>query len=587
MENIFSGLALIIVIGALVAFIMRVIGQPLMIGHIITGILVGPALFRIADDPESLRIFADIGIALLLFIIGLGMNPRVVKEVGRASSVTAVVEIALISFAGWMAAVALGLPKREAVFLGIGLAINSTIVALKLLSDKKEQGRLYGKLTIGTSLVEDIFVAIALLFIAASQNGQLLSLVPFAKLVFLGALIGAGMYIFSTKILPKIQRLLASDQELLFLFAIAWGLGSGALLARIGFSLEVGAFAAGVFLASFPYAQEIASRLRPLRDFFVIVFFIALGAGVSFANFSSMFWMILAGLVIVLLLKPLIVMSTLGFLGYTKRVSFKTATMLTHVSEFSVIFVILGERQGLISQSAVTILTFVAIISIAVSTYIVTYNDKVYDYFEKYLGLFERRKTRTETIPEAHHELVLFGYQRGGHEFVNLFKKLKKRYVVIDYDPEVVDTMDHRKINYLYGDATDEELLDEAGVQHAKLIVSTIPDFDINAFLLKYMAAKNPKAVVILHADDPFEAAKLYEGGASYVILPHYLGSEQVSAFISKSGFSKGAFRKQRVKHLEYLEKHYGALEKLNQIHEKKLGRTIVRGVTALAAKKA
>ncbi|HEY5549721.1 MAG TPA: cation:proton antiporter [Candidatus Saccharimonadales bacterium] len=585
MENIFSGLALIIVVGAVVAFIMRVIGQPLMVGHIITGILVGPALFHIADDPESLRIFADLGIALLLFIIGLGMNPRVVKEVGRTSSITAIVEIVFVSLAGWMAAVALGLPRREAIFLGIGLAINSTIVALKLLSDKKEQGRLYGKLTIGTSLVEDILVAIALLFVAASQNGQWLSFGPFMKLAFLGALIGVGMYLFSSKILPNIQKLLASDQELLFLFAIAWGLGSGALLAKIGFSLEVGAFAAGVFLASFPYAQEIASRLRPLRDFFVIVFFIALGTGVSFTNFSGMVWMILAGLAIVLLLKPLIVMSTLGFLGYTKRVSFKTATMLTHVSEFSIIFIILGERQGLIQQRAVTILTFVAIISIAISTYLVTYNDKVYDYFEKYLDMFERRKTRFETVPEQHHELVLFGYQRGGHEFVNLFKKLKKKYVVIDYDPEVVDTMENRKVNYLYGDATDEELLEEAGVQRAKLVVSTIPDFDVNAFLLKYMEDKNPRAVLILHADDPFEAAKFYEAGASYVILPHYIGSEQVSTFIGKSGLSKEVFRKQRIKHLEYLEKHYGALEKISQLNEKKLGRTIVKSVTALTTK--
>ena len=585
MENIFSGLSLIIVIGAVVAFIMRKLGQPLMIGHIITGILVGPAIFHIANDPESLRVFADLGIALLLFIIGLGMNPRVVKEVGKSSTITSAVEIVTVSLIGWMAAVALGLPRREAVFLGIGLAINSTIVALKLLSDKKEQGRLYGKLTIGTSLVEDILVAIVLLFIAASQNGDLLSLGPFIKLTLEGVLIGLGMYLFAAKVLPKIQKTLASDQELLFLFAIAWGLGSGALLAKIGFSLEVGAFAAGIFLASFPYAQEIASRLRPLRDFFVIVFFIALGTGVSFTGFGSMIWMILAGLIIVLLIKPLIVMSTLGVLGYTKRVSFKTATMLTHVSEFSIILVILGERQGLIQSNVVTILTFVAIISIATSTYLVTYNDRVYSYLEKYLEMFERRKTHADSIPEQHYELVLFGYQRGGHEFVNLFKKLKKKYVVIDYDPEVVDTMDNRKINYIYGDATDEELLEEAGVQKAKLVVSTIPDFDVNSFLLKYMEDKNPRAVLILHADDPFEAAKFYEAGASYVILPHYIGSEQVSAFIGKSGLSKEVFRKQRIKHLEYLEKHYGALEKLNQIHEKKLGRTIVRGVTALTTK--
>jgi hypothetical protein len=178
-------------------------------------------------------------------------------------------------------------------------------------------------------------------------------------------------------------------------------------------------------------------------------------------------------------------MSTLGFQGYTKRFSFNNDTMITHVSEFSIILVILGERQGIIQTNIVTILTFVAIISIAASTYLVTYNDKVFSYLEKYLEMFERRKTHAEAVPEQHYELVLFGYQRGGHEFVSLFKKLKKKYVVIDYDPDVVDTMDNRKVNYIYGDATDEELLEEAGVQHAKLVVSTIPDFDVKSFLLK------------------------------------------------------------------------------------------------------
>ncbi|HLG91247.1 MAG TPA: NAD-binding protein, partial [Candidatus Saccharimonadales bacterium] len=288
---------------------------------------------------------------------------------------------------------------------------------------------------------------------------------------------------------------------------------------------------------------------------------------------------------IVLLIKPLIIMSTLGLMGYTKRVSFKTATMLTHVSEFSMIFVILGQRQGLIQQNIVTILTFVAIISIAISTYLVTFNDRVYEYFEKYLDMFERRKTRVELMPEKRYELVLFGYQRGGHEFINLFKKLKKKYVVVDYDPEVIDIIERRRINYLYGDATDVELLEEAGVQHAKLVVSAIPDFDVSAFLLKYLNTNNPQAVSIFHADDPFEAAKLYEAGASYVILPHYIGSEKVSSFIAKSGLAKQMFRKERVKHLDYLERHYGALEKLNQMHERKLGRTIVKGVAALTTK--
>ncbi len=586
MENIFSGLSLIIAIGAAVSLFMRYIRQPLIIGYILTGILVGPAVFSVLHSPKSLTVFGDIGIALLLFIIGLGMNPRVIKEVGRPAVLVTATQMVVVASLSWLLLTALGLSHTEALFVSFGLTVNSTIVALKLLSDKKEIGRLYGKLTIGASLVEDIIAAIALIFIASADNGHW-SIGPVFSLAFKGVVIGAGMYFVTRHLLPKAQKLIASDQELLFLCAIAWGLGSAALLAKAGFSMEIGALAAGISLASLPYAPEIGARLRPLRDFFVIVFFISLGTELTFSNFGELFWPIIFGTIIVVALKPLTVMTTLGFLGYTKRTSFKTAITLSQVSEFSIILVILGVSKGLIDQHIVTMLTFIALISIAISTYMVTFGDQLYAKLEKHLNMFERRKESREQIPaEERNELVLFGYQRGGHEFTNLFKKLKKKYVVIDYDPEVADLMDSRKINYLYGDATDVELLEEAGVTHAKLVVSTIPDLDVNAFLLNYLKLNNPQAIGIFHADDPLDAAKLYEAGASYVILPHYIGSEKVSSFISKSGLAKHAFRKERIKHLDYLERHYGALEKLSEINEKRVGRTIIRSMTHLTKAK-
>jgi len=582
MDNIFSGLSIIIAIGAAVALFMRTIGQPLLIGHIITGIIVGPVALNILDNPHSLNVFGDIGIALLLFIIGLGMNPGVIKEVGKPSFISGTIEIISVTVIGWLLLQAFGLSSRDALFIGFGLGINSTIVALKLLGDKKELGRLYGKLTIGTSLVEDVIAAVALLLVASAKDGNLLSVGPLIGLAFKGALVGLAMYIVSKEILPRLQKLIASDQELLFLTAIAIGLGSAALFSKIGLSMEVGALAAGVMLATRPYAPEIGARLRPLRDFFVIVFFIALGTELTFSSFSHFFWPIIVGTLVVVVAKPIIVMTSLGFLGYTKRTSFMTAATLSQVSEFSIIFVILGSQKHLVNHDIVSVLTFIALISIASSTYLVTYSDKVYAAIKDKLDMFEHAKAEGEALPSERNDLVLFGYQRGGHEFINLFKKMKQRYVVIDYDPEVIDTIEQRKINYLYGDANDVELLEEAGVQHAKLIVSTIPDYQVNMFLLNYLKTRNPRAITIVHADDPFEAAKLYEAGASYVVLPHYIGSEKVSEFIGKSGLSKSAFRKQRVQHLGYLEKHYGALEKLSEINEKKIGRSIVRTMATL-----
>ncbi|OGL25048.1 hypothetical protein A2884_01600 [Candidatus Saccharibacteria bacterium RIFCSPHIGHO2_01_FULL_48_12] len=582
MDDIFVDLSLIIAIGAVVSLLMHLARQPLMIGYILTGILVGPAVLQIIDSPESLTVFGQIGIALLLFIIGLGINPNVVKEVGRPAVITTILNIGVVGVVGWLIMSGLGLNSTAAFFVAIGLTINSTVVALKLLSDKKEQGRLYGKLTVGILLVEDIVAAVLILLVASSQNGQLLALGSLAGVIIKGTLVGVIMYLLGKVALPRIQRSIASDQELLFLTAIAIGLGSAALFSKIGLSLELGALAGGIMLASQPYALEVAARLRPLRDFFVIVFFISLGTELTSNQFSDLILYIIAGSAVVIILKPLIITAALGFLGYTKRTSFMTALMLTQVSEFSIILVILGSQKGFIDPQIVALLTFIALISIAVSTYLVTFSDKVYGVFEERLNLFERKKFEGEALPSERNDLVLFGYQRGGHEFINLFKKMKRPYVVIDYDPEVIDVVERRKINYLYGDATDMELLEEAGVSQAKLVVSTIPDYQINSLILKYLADNNPRSISIIHADDPGEAAKMYAAGASYVILPHYIGSEKVSEFISRSGLAKSAFRKQRIKHLQYLEKHYGALEKINSIHEKKLGRAIVKGVASL-----
>ncbi|HXY18263.1 MAG TPA: cation:proton antiporter [Candidatus Nitrosopolaris sp.] len=586
MDTVFSGLSLIIVVAALMALVMRLINQPLIIGHILTGIIVGPAVLHIAKAPGTLALFSDLGIALLLFIIGLGLNPRVIKEVGRTASIVGGSQVLVITVLGFLAAKFFGLGNNASMFVGFSLAISSTIIILKLISDKKEQGRLYGKIAVSVSLVQDI-IAIALVVFTSASSHQSIAYGSLLSLLIKALVAGWVIYAVSFRILPRFHHVIAESQEFLFLFAIAWGLGSAALFQKIGLSTEIGALLAGICLAPLPSAPEIGARLRPLRDFFLVVFFIALGSKLTLSSIGAHLGLIIAGVVIAAILKPLVAMSVLGFLGYTKRTSFKAAISLAQVSEFSIVLIIIALNKGLINSDIVSAIVFMTLISIAASTYMITFSDQLFGVFENYLGMFERRKAQSELKPEASNELVLFGYQRGGHEFINLFKKLKKKYVVIDYDPEVIDVIEERKLNYLYGDATDVELLEEAGVEHAKLIVSTIPDHQTNMVLLNYLKTKNPQAIVIIHADDPYEAAKLYEAGASYVILPHYLGSEKVSEFIAKSGLSKSTFRKQRVRHLDYLEKHYGALEKLNEINERKLGRSIVKRVTSLSKAKA
>ena len=555
-QNIFAELSLIIALAAGVSLIMRLIRQPQIIGYIITGIIVGPSALHLVESAQTIEVFASIGIALLLFIIGLGLNPRVIKEVGRVAAIAGVLQIFLTAAFAWGGGKILGLTNTEAIFFGVALSFSSTIIILKLLSDKKEQSRLYGKIAIGLLLVQDVLATIALLFVT-SQGSSGFSSHQLIVLIAKALVITIPLFFIGNVILPRFSKLIAGSQELLFLFAIGWGFGTAALFEAAGFSLEIGALLAGVALAGLPYTREISARLRPLRDFFIIVFFITLGTQLSFGNFGKLLPGIIMATVIVVVIKPLIILSIMGLMGYTKRTSFKAAVSMAQISEFSLVFIILGSKQNLVSQELVSIITMVALVSIAISAYLIIYSDKLFTVFEKSLSMFESRKRHFEKESRHHYDLVLFGYQKGGHEFLKVFQALKKRFIIIDYDPEVIDVLEHRELPYLYGDATDIELLEEAGLDKAKLIVSTISDHNTNQFLLELLDKINPRAVVILHAETVDEANELYEQGASYVVMPHYIGSEKIGSFIKKSGLKKSEFKKYREKHLAYLQNHY------------------------------
>lgn len=548
--SIFIQLSLVIVVAAGLSFLMRLLKQPLIMGYILSGILVGPAFLGLIHDTEAFETFGELGIALLLFIIGLGLNAAVVKSLGKVVLLASLVEVTAIGLLGYAAGALLGFSTIESVLIGLSLIFSSTIIILKVLSDKKEQGRLYGQIAIGVILVEDLIAIFALLLVAGLSKSNGLGLGELGPLLLYGGLIGIGLTFASIKILPRLTRFFAGSQELLFLFAIAYGLGIATLFELAGLKLEIGALFAGVSLASLPYAQEMAARLKPLRDFFIVVFFIVLGESFSFGNLTAGIVPALILSAIAVIGKPLFIMAALGVLGYTKRTSFKAGIHLSQISEFSIVLIVFAQSVGVVDGYLSAIITLVALITIAISTYLMKYDDKLFALFENRLRLFEGRLVKEERRPVHRYPLVLFGYKKGGHEFVRTFREMKKKYVVVDYNPEVIETLEHQHVHFMYGDATDVELLDEIGIAHAELIVSTISDFSTNQELTRIVRHRNPHAVIIVHADSYNEAAELYQLGATYVMLPHFIGSERISAFLRRRGTSKEAFEQYRQKHL-------------------------------------
>ncbi len=208
--------------------------------------------------------------------------------------------------------------------------------------------------------------------------------------------------------------------------------------------------------------------------------------------------------------------------------------------------VVLANQAGIVSDKISAIITLVAIITIAVSTYLMKYDNWLYSKFERSLRLFERSIVSEDAHEAKAYPLILFGYKNGGNQFVKTFKGMHQRYVVVDYDPEVIEELDEKHVPYLYGDVTDPELLSEINIEKAKLIVNTVSEHSVNVATVSYVMRRNKDVVLICYSKDHNEAAELYELGATYVMLPHFIGTEQISSFIRAHGTDKKAFDRYR-----------------------------------------
>lgn len=559
--SLFGILSLVIVLATIVSGLMRLLRQPLIVGYILTGVLLGPAVLHIIPNTGAFTVFSNIGIALLLFIIGLGLNTTVIGKLGKVVLVASVVQMGVTLGVGYLAATVFGFNRATALIIGVALMFSSTIIIVKILNDKREQTRLYAQISIGVLLLQDLAASIALVLLAAGKSGDL-SPTDISFLLIKGVLLGGFLLLVSSQVLSRLARFIADSQEFLFLFALGWGFGIATLFEVAGFSIEVGALFAGVSLASMPFAQEAAARLKPLRDFFVVVFFIALGETLNFAHISEALWPAMVFSAIVILIKPFATLVSLGGLGYTKQTSFKSSVTLSQVSEFSLVFVVLAVSSGVVTESVSTIVTITAIITIGISTYLMKYDDELFNTLEHSLRFFERKVVRSENYQTAQHPMILFGYHKGGQEFVKAFKAMRRKFIVVDYNPEVVEELEHKNIEFMYGDATDLELLEELNLNKTKLIVSTITDFETNQTLLSHIMKVNPQAIVICHSDNYEEAAALYHLGATYVMMPHLIGSERISNFVKRAGLNHKEFASYREKHLMLLESQLKAAQK-------------------------
>ena len=553
MELVFIQLAVILIVAFIVSYIARLFKQPVMLGYIIAGVIISPFIIKFGASHEITNFFSKLGVAFLLFIVGLHMNPRVLREIGISSLVIGIVQMVitfLLSFA--LALYVLGFNVVSSAYIGIALAFSSTIIILKFLADKREIESLYGKISIGILITQDLVAIAILMGISSTASG-----VNFSSFALKGILGGIALivvlFLIGYSILPRIVKNIAKHQELLFLFSITWAFAIGALFNYLGFSIEIGALIAGIVLSISAYSIEISSKIKPLRDFFLIVFFIILGLNIDISSIGSILVNAIILSIAVLVLKSVIVMALMAFAGYTKRTNFIVGTTLAQISEFSLVIVALGVSLEHVPQEVLSTLTLTAIITMTVSTYLIIYSNDFYKKAHKFASFFEKSSVKRETKVKKEYDAILFGYNRIGFSILKSFKEIKKSYLVVDFDPDTIATLNKLGIPALYGDVDDEALLSELPLEKLQLAVSTIPEFETNEILIRTIKKENKNAVVIVRASSIEDAMRLYRVGADYVLTPHFIGGDYLAEMIDEVKTNPEGYKKEREKHIKSL----------------------------------
>jgi Kef-type K+ transport system membrane component KefB len=530
--NVFAQLALVLTLSSFFGYIIHRFKLPLVVGYLIAGVAISGLSLVYPYQFEVFSFLPELGIAFVLFLIGMELDLREIRSLGLPILSAALGQILISTFAGYALAGFLGFGHIESIYMGLGLSFSSTIVVIKLLLEKKELTSLYGKLSVGILLVEDMMAIAALMIISVSSSALNLGLqesLPLISLVLKAIGLFILTFVLSRFVLEKIFDQVAQSVELLFLTAVTWCFLFTTLAVFSGFSVVIGAFLAGVALASSPYHLQIQGKIKPLRDFFVTLFFVYLGSQVRINDIFSNALPILLLTLYAIAIKPFLYMLIVGIFGFRKHTIFQTGLNLSQISEFSLIVLLIGVNMKIVSPTSLSVMSAVAVISIILSSIMITYANKIYKAFSPFMHFLEHSSKvhylEAKVEQELAEHVIIVGGQGIGGPVIKFFKEEKISFIVVDFNPHIVEKLRNNHLNVIYGDISDPEILDNIQIDKAKLIISTAADIGANESLLDECKRRKVKAKIIVRALDDAHTKELKNLGADYVISP-----EKVSA---------------------------------------------------------
>lgn len=543
-------IGVMIVIAALFAIVAKRLDQPLLIGYVLAGFIIGPSVLGVVSDPGFvMALFAEFGLVLLLFMIGLELDFKKIQSLGKMSIIIGTVQITIIVGVVALAAIALGFNMITSVYTGLVVAFSSTIVVAKALTDKGELNTLHGGMILGIVIVEDILAVVGLTLLGAlvpSSGGShgftfthMIELVgmhlpeaawfSMVMLAINGALFVGVAYLFTRYVLPKVLFAIGSSTELLIAVAFGFALTLSAAGAFFSFSLSIGAFVGGIALSNSHFNHELLGKIRPIKDFFIILFFVALGTLLTFSNFVDQLLLIVFLLIAVMLAKPVIIFWVRKAFRYTNRISFLVSVALAQISEFSLILAMAGVAQGSLPQEYLTGAVIATLISMMATAYIIRYDEQLYhltrpliDPIERIFGL------RPDEVHHAHEmyapEVLVVGINALSVEAIETARG-KKKTVVIEKDPAKIASLHERGVTVLCVDAYNQDLFEELlDISKADMVVSAVSDLNLNLYFVKKVREHNKKASIIVMANEAGAGRKLYSAGATVVLIPEAIG---------------------------------------------------------------
>jgi len=545
--SLFFAIGLLVIALAVLALIFKVLKQPILPVYLLAGFLLGPVLHIVpASQGPLLDVLASIGIAFLLFLAGLELDVSVLLKnykISLLGILFAVINTLIFVFLFTHLSYFNNLGNERNI-LAIAFSFSSTLLVVKALGEQGKLNTTLGYLSLSALLVQDLIAIMALAFLGSGGASLAMPLQGVIILILLA-------FVCSKFIFPYVFKLVAYSEEMLFLLALAVLFGFSLLSEYFGLSLAAGAFLGGLSLSPLIYRYEISSRMQSLRDFFVMILFLSLGLQISISSFQSLLAPFIALMVLTIILKP-IIYSSLGLVfGLSRPLAASDGLVKSQTSEFSLTI------AHSLSNQAFSLAGYTFLASSFVSSYIFEYLDNLTHFIVKILdkvlplSLFKRHfKNKDLEVLKDH--VVIFGGHRMGGRLIKTLMKQNKKILLIDNNPDIISKFSG-SIMTLYGDALENEIKEEASLDKASIIISTIPDLQINLMLLREVNQINPGAFIYVTASDYDEALKLYEDGADFVIVPYFLGAEQANVLIENFDQAMERMAKTKQDHIKKL----------------------------------